>query len=417
MAITKSSAKPSAKPPAQKTSVFQWEGTDQKGNRLHGEARGPSQALLKAELRRQGINPLKVKKKAVSLFGPKRKKITPKDIAIFSRQMATMMSSGVPLVQSFEIIGKGNENASMAELIQAIKMDVEGGNTLADSLAKHPLYFDALYCNLVNAGEQAGILETLLHKIAIYKEKMEAIKGKIKKAMMYPAAVVIAAFIVTAILMIFVVPQFQSLFQNFGADLPALTQMVIDLSKFFQAYWWAMLLGIAGAVYSFIEAKKRSKKLNELLDRLALKLPVVGDIITKATIARYARTLSTMFAAGVPLVEALQTVAGAAGNIVYSRAIMKMRDEVATGMALQLSMKQTDLFPSMVVQMVAIGEESGSLDAMLAKVADFYEEEVDNAVDGLSSLLEPIIMAVLGVLIGGLVIAMYLPIFKMGQVV
>ncbi|TPW16694.1 MAG: type IV pilus assembly protein PilC, partial [Halothiobacillaceae bacterium] len=256
-----------------------------------------------------------------------------------------------------------------------------------------------------------------LHKIAIYKEKMEAIKGKIKKAMMYPAAVVIAAFIVTAILMIFVVPQFQSLFQNFGADLPALTQMVIDLSKFFQAYWWAMLLGIAGAVYSFIEAKKRSKKLNELLDRLALKLPVVGDIITKATIARYARTLSTMFAAGVPLVEALQTVAGAAGNIVYSRAIMKMRDEVATGMALQLSMKQTDLFPSMVVQMVAIGEESGSLDAMLAKVADFYEEEVDNAVDGLSSLLEPIIMAVLGVLIGGLVIAMYLPIFKMGQVV
>lgn len=406
-----------AKATARRMDVFQWEGTDTKGNRVKGESRGASPALVKAELRRQGVNPLKVKKKAVSLFGKRKKKITARDIAIFSRQLATMMASGVPLVQSFEIIGRGHDNPSIQELLMAVKNDIEGGNSLADSLRKHPLYFDSLYCNLVHAGEQAGILETLLNKIAMYKEKIEKIKGKIKKAMFYPAAVVIAAFIVTAILMIFVVPQFQSVFQSFGGDLPALTLMVIELSEFFQSYWWAMIFGIGGAVYAILQVKKRSPKFNEILDRLSLKLPILGDIVNKATIARYARTLATMFAAGVPLVEALQTVAGACGNIVYSRGIIKMRDDVATGISLQLAMKQTNLFPHMVVQMVAIGEEAGSLDAMLAKVADFYEEEVDNLVDGLSSLLEPIIMAVLGVLIGGLVLAMYLPIFKMGQVV
>ncbi len=400
-----------------KMSTFVWEGTDKNGNRLKGETRGPSPAILKAELRRQGINPLKVKKKSVSFGNSKRKKITPKDIAIFSRQMATMMSSGVPLVQSFEIIGKGNENPALQDLIMQIKLDVESGNTLAESLARHPDQFDDLYCNLVNAGEQAGILDTLLNKIALYKEKMEAIKSKIKKALMYPSAVIVAAFVVTAILMIFVVPQFENLFQNFGADLPALTQLVIDMSEFFQAYWWAMTGIILGAAYTFIHVKKKSRKVQAFLDRISLKMPVFGEILRKAAIARYARTLSTMFAAGVPLVEALHTVAGAAGNIVYSDAIKKMRDEVSTGTSLTVAMKNSDLFPHMVIQMCAIGEEAGSLDSMLAKVADFYEEEVDNAVDGLSSLLEPIIMSILGVLIGGLVVAMYLPIFQMGQVV
>ena len=402
---------------AQKLAVFAWEGMDKKGTRVKGELRSPSVALAKAELRRQGINPLKVGKKAISLFGHSKKKIVAKDIAIFSRQMATMMSSGVPLVQSFEIIGRGHDNPAMQELILAIKSEVEAGNSLADSLAKHPLYFDSLYCNLVNAGEQAGILESLLHKIAIYKEKMEAIKGKIKKAMFYPTAVIIAAFIVTAILMIFVVPQFETIFQNFGADLPALTKLVIKMSEFFQSYWWLMGAIIIGAGWFTINLKKRSKKFNVFLDRISLKLPIIGNIVNKATIARFARTLATMFAAGVPLVEALATVSGAAGNVVYGTAILKMRDEVATGIALNVAMRQANLFPHMVNQMVAIGEEAGSLDAMLSKVADFYEEEVDNLVDGLSSLLEPIIMAVLGVLIGGLVVAMYLPIFKMGQVV
>jgi type IV pilus assembly protein PilC len=397
--------------------IFVWEGTDKKGARTKGETRGISIALVKAELRRQGINPLKVKKKPKSLFGKKSKKITPKDIAVFSRQMATMMSSGVPLVQSFEIIGRGHDNPSMQELIMTIKADVEGGNSLSEALARHPRYFDELYCNLVRAGEQAGILETLLHKIAIYKEKVEAIKGKIKKAMFYPTAVIVAAFIVTTILLYYVVPQFEALFKGFGADLPAMTQMVIDMSKFTQTYWWLMIAVVGGGIFAFIEGKKRSPKFNHFLDRLILQVPIFGALINKAAIARYARTLATMFAAGVPLVEAMTTVAGAAGNIVYSNAILKMRDEVATGVTLQMTMRQAGLFPNMVVQMVAIGEEAGSLDAMLSKVADFYEEEVDNAVDGLSSLMEPMIMGFLGVIIGGLVIAMYLPIFKMGQVV
>ncbi|MFN2308143.1 MAG: type II secretion system F family protein [Gammaproteobacteria bacterium] len=402
---------------ALKLDVFAWEGTDKKGNRIKGESRGNNPNLIKADLRRQGITPLKVKKRSALMQAGKGKAITPKDIAIFSRQLATMMSAGVPLVQAFDIIGKGHDNPRMSQLVMTVKGDVEGGSNLADSLRKHPLYFDDLVCNLVEAGEAAGVLDTLLDKIATYKEKTEALKSKIKKALFYPAAVVVVAFIVTAILLIFVVPQFESLFANFGADLPAFTQMVVSLSRFMQDYWYLVFGGIGGIVYGLLEAKRRSRKFNQGLDRLVLKLPVVGAIMTKAAIARYARTLATMFAAGVPLVEALESVSGATGNIVYTDAVLRMRDQVATGQQLQLAMAQTGLFPNMVVQMVAIGEESGSLDAMLSKVADFFEQEVDDAVDGLSSLLEPLIMAVLGVLVGGLVIAMYLPIFKMGSAI
>ena len=402
---------------ASKDLMFLWEGTDKRGVRIKGESKGVSIALIKADLRRQGINPLKVKKKPTPLFGKKKKKITPKEIAVFSRQLATMMASGVPLVQSFEIVGRGHENPSMQELIMAIKGDVESGGTLAEALAKHPRYFDALYCNLIHAGEQAGILETLLNKIATYKEKVEAIKGKIKKAMFYPAAVVIVAFVVTGILLYFVVPQFQSLFQGFGADLPALTQLVVNLSNIVQAWWWAIILGAGATVYGLLEAKRRIPAVQNFIDRAVLKFPVIGVIMNKAIIARFARTLSTMFAAGVPLVDAMETVAGTAGNVVYRDAIMRIRDDVTTGVMLNFSMRQVGIFPNMVVQMVAIGEEAGSIDSMLSKVADFYEEEVDDAVDGLSSLLEPMIMAFLGVIIGGLVIAMYLPIFKMGEAV
>jgi type IV pilus assembly protein PilC len=373
--------------------------------------------MVKADLRRQGIRPLKVRKKSALFANSKKRKITPKDIAIFMRQLATMMSAGVPLVQSFEIIGRGHENPSMQELVLAIKGDVESGSTLANALAKHPLYFDELVCNLVVAGEQAGILEGLLDKIATYKEKTEALKAKIKKALTYPTAVIVVAFIVTAILLMFVVPTFQDLFEGFGADLPAFTRMVINLSEWMQANWWLLILVLGGSGYGFIQAKKRSPKFAHGLDRVMLKMPIIGEILRKAVIARYARTLSTMFAAGVPLVEAMESVAGAAGNAVYRDAILQMRDNVATGQQLQLSMQQTGLFPNMVVQMVAIGEESSSLDSMLAKVADFYEQEVDDAVDNLSSLLEPMIMAILGILVGGLVVAMYLPIFKMGSAI
>jgi type IV pilus assembly protein PilC len=402
---------------AAKAVMFVWEGTDKSGKRVKGEMSGTSEALVKAVLRRQGVNPLKVKAKPKPLFGKAGKKITAKDIAVFSRQMATMMSSGVPLVQSFEIVGRGHENPAMQDLILGIKSDVEAGGTLAEALGKRPLYFDELYVNLVAAGEQAGILESLLNKIATYKEKTETLKGKIKKALFYPIAVIVVAFIVTAILLIFVIPQFEELFKGFGADLPAPTMFVIKLSKIFQVWWWAIFGGIGGAIYGLFEAKRRSKAVAHLIDRLMLKIPIIGDILNKAAIARFARTLATMFAAGTPLVESMVSVAGAAGNIVYHDAIMKMRDEIATGTQLQVAMRETNLFPNMVIQMVAIGEEAGSLDQMLGKVADFYEEEVDNAVDALSSLLEPLIMAFLGVVIGGLVIAMYLPIFKMGQVV
>jgi type IV pilus assembly protein PilC len=402
---------------AVKSVMFVWEGRDKQGKKIKGEMSGTSDALVKAMLRRQGINPMRVKKKPMPLFGGGGKKIGAKDIAILSRQLATMMSSGVPLVQSFEIVGKGHENPNMQKLILDIKGHVEAGNNLADALAKHPFYFDDLYVNLVRAGEAGGILETLLDKIATYKEKTEAIKGKIKKALFYPAAVLVMAFVVTAVLMIFVIPQFAALFNDFGADLPAMTLFVISLSNYFVDYWVFIFGGVAGAIWGFFQLKKRNRNFRHALERLSLKIPVIGDILIKATIARFARTLATLFAAGVPLVEAMDSVAGAAGNIVYGSAILRMRDEIATGTQLQASMRDSQLFPNMVDQMVAIGEESGSIDHMLGKVADFYEEEVDNAVDAMSSLMEPMIMAVLGVLIGGLVIAMYLPIFKMGQVV
>jgi type IV pilus assembly protein PilC len=400
-----------------KASMFVWEGTDKRGKKVKGEMSGQNDALVKATLRRQGISPGKVKKKAKPLFGTAGKKITAKDISIFSRQMATMMSSGVPLVQSFEIVGRGHENPNMQELILTVKADVEAGNNLAEALAKHPLYFDELFVNLVRAGEAGGILESLLDKIATYKEKTELIKSKIKKALFYPAAVLIMAFVVTAVLMIFVIPQFSQLFSDFGADLPAMTKIVILMSDFVVANVVVLFFGIVGGVIGIKELIKRSIPVQHLIQRASLKAPVFGDILTKATIARFARTTSTMFAAGVPLVEAMDSVAGAAGNVVYGNAIRGMRDEIATGQQLQVAMRDTKLFPNMVVQMVAIGEESGAIDSMLAKVADFYEQEVDDAVDAMSSLMEPLIMAVLGVLIGGLVIAMYLPIFKMGQVV
>jgi len=397
--------------------TFLWEGLDRRGNRTKGEIQASNIEHAKARLRQQGSNPLKVKAKPKPLFGGGGKSITPKDIAIFSRQLATMMSAGVPLVQAFDIIGRGHEKLSMRNLVLAVKSDIEGGMALAESLRKHPKYFDALTCNLVHAGEQAGILEDLLGKIATYKEKTESIKGKIKKAMFYPTAVIIVAFIITAILLIFVIPQFSEMFKGFGADLPALTVMVVNLSDIFIEWWWAIFGGIGGLLYGLIQLKKRSKPFDEATQRLSLKIPVIGNILHKAAIARYARTLSTMFAAGVPLVEAMDSVAGAVGNVIYGKAVYQIRDEVSTGQALNLAMTQAGVFPNMVCQMVAIGEEAGTIDSMLSKVADFYEEEVDNAVDAMSSLMEPLIMAFLGVVIGGLVIAMYLPIFKMGQVV
>ncbi|HYE35006.1 type II secretion system F family protein [Methylocaldum sp.] len=397
--------------------LFYWEGADRTGGRVKGELSARTETTAKAELRRQGIKVIKIKKKPKPLFSARKKKITTKDIAVFSRQLATMMSAGVPLVQAFDIVGRGHENPSMQDLIMSIKADVEGGSPLAEALGKHPIYFDELFCNLVQAGEQAGVLETLLHKIAEYKEKTETLKGKIKKALTYPTAVIVVACIVTAILLIFVVPTFEDLFKGFGADLPAFTQMVIEMSRFLTA-WWYVVLGVLVVIgFVFVKLKQRSAAFNHALDRFMLQIPAIGTILHKAAISRFARTLATMSAAGVPLVEALQSVAGATGNIIYSNAVLRMRDEVATGHQLQLTMRQANLFPNMVIQMVAIGEESGSLDSMLAKVADFYEEEVDNAVDSLSSLLEPMIMAFLGVVVGGLVVAMYLPIFKLGSVV
>ena len=404
-----------AKAPAVEAHVWAWEGMDRRGARVKGESRAPNEATVRAELRRMGINPVKIQKKS-QLFA-RKKRIVPKDIAYFARQLATMMQAGVPLVQAFDIIGRGHENPSMQELLLAVKNDLEGGTALAEALKKHPLYFDDLFCNLVRAGEQAGVLETVLDKIATYKERTESIKGRIKKALFYPVAVIVVAVAVTAVIMIFVIPQFQELFNSFGTDLPAFTQVVITISKFVQNWWWAMLIGIVGFVVGFGAAWKRSPKLRELTDRTLFKIPVIGLILHKAAVARFARTTSTMFAAGVPLVEALQSVAGATGSVIYGNAVLRVRELVATGQSMQLAMKQQDLFPHMVIQMVSIGEESGSLDGMLAKVADFYEEEVDNLVDALSSLIEPIIMVVLGVLIGGLVIAMYLPIFQLGAVV
>jgi type IV pilus assembly protein PilC len=394
---------------------YRWEGTDRKGKRIKGKTVASSEAALRSSLRRQGLVPIKVRKES-SLFSSQGR-VTPADIAIFSRQLATMLTAGIPLVQAFEIVGAGHDVPAVRKLILNIKVDVEGGTTLADALAKHPLYFDDLFVNLVEAGEQAGALESLLDKIATYKEKTEALKKKIKKALTYPTAVLAVALIVTIILLVFVIPQFEDLFKGFGADLPGFTQMVINLSEFVQAKGWFLAMVAGGSMYGFLEAKKRSRKMRHILDRLSLKMPIIGTILNKAAIARYARTLSTMFNAGVPLVEALQSVAGATGNIVYENAVLEIREEVATGQRLAAAMENRGLFPNMVIQMIAVGEESGALDDMASKVADFYEEEVDNAVDSMSSLLEPMIMAILGVLVGGLVIAMYLPIFKMGAVI
>jgi type IV pilus assembly protein PilC len=393
---------------------FAWEGRDKRGARIKGKSLAPDEQTLRAELRRQGVAPSKIRKQRQARTGGK---VNAGDIAIFSRQLATMLAAGIPLVQAFEIVGAGHEKAAMQRLILDVKADVEGGTSLHEALAKHPLYFDDLFVNLVEAGEQAGALESLLDKIATYKEKTEALKKKVKKALFYPAAVLAVAVIVTIVLLVFVIPQFESLYKGFGANLPAFTQFVIHVSQVVQhdGLFIAMVLG--GAVWAFFYFKKRSKAMREFLDRMILKFPVIGPILNKAAIARYARTLSTMFAAGVPLVEALESVAGATGNIVYENAVLKMRDEVSTGQRLQRAMENTGLFPNMVNQMIAVGEESGSLDTMSGKVATFYEAEVDNAVDAMSSLLEPLIMVVLGVLVGGLVIAMYLPIFKLASVV
>ncbi len=396
--------------------AFTWVGLDSDGNKVKGESVGPSEALVRADLRRQGIKPLRVRKKSAPLF-TRRKAIKGKDIAIFSRQLATMIAAGVPIVQAFDIIGRGHENPAMQELILSIKSDVESGNTLADALSRHPKYFDSLFVSLVDAGEQSGSLEALLDKIATYKEKTESIKAKIRKAMIYPVAVLIVAFIVSVILLMFVVPTFEDLFKDFGADLPAFTQMVIHLSRVLREWWYVFFGALAAGLWLLFQLNRRSVRFQHWRDVALLRLPILGEIFRKSAIARFARTLSTMFAAGVPLVEAMTSVAGATGNVVYAEATLQIRDDAAGGMQLQQSMRNTGVFPNMVVQMVAIGEESGSLDGMLAKVADFYEEEVDNKVDGLSSLLEPLIMAILGVLIGGLVIAMYLPIFKLGSVV
>lgn len=406
-----------ARTQAPKEFNFKWEGTDRKGQRVKGQSMGPSEAMIRNQLRKQGINPIAVRKQSGLLAATKKKKITAGDIAIFSRQMSTMMAAGVPLVQALEIVGRGHDNQAMSEMVLGIKAHIEGGNSFAASLAKYPLYFDDLFINLVDAGEKSGALETLLDKVATYKEKTEAIKKKVKKALTYPTAVLVIAFIVTGILLYFVVPTFADLFQGFGADLPAFTKMVIALSEFVQAKWWIITLIVGGSFYGLFEAKRRSANFRRFLDRLMLKIPVVGDILYKSAVARFARTLSTMFAAGVPLVEAMESVAKASGNIVFEEAILVMRDRVATGQQLQLTMQQSGIFPNMATQMVAIGEESGALDEMCAKVADFYEAEVDAMVDALSSLLEPMIMAILGVLVGGLVVAMYLPIFKLGQAI
>ncbi len=401
---------------AEKLATFVWEGKDRRGNKTSGETTGPNVALVKAQLRKQGITPVKVKKKATAGLG-RKKKITPFDIAVFTRQMATMMKAGVPLVQSFDIVAEGLENPALRDLVLDIKNEVASGNSFADALKKHPKYFDDLFCSLIESGEKSGALETMLEKVATYLEKTELLKKKVKKALTYPAAVVVVAVIVTAILLVKVVPQFQELFQGFGADLPAFTLMIIHLSEWLQEWWFLVLFGLFGAGALFSEARKRSKAFRDWIDATVLKLPIIGDILHKSAVARFARVLSTTFAAGVPLVDALDSVAGASGNAVFRDAIFKIRDDVSTGQQLQFSMKSTGIFPPMAVQLTAIGEESGSLDAMLAKVAEHFEAEVDDAVDNLTSLMEPLIMAVLGVLVGGLIIAMYLPIFQLGSVV
>ncbi|MDY0938138.1 type II secretion system F family protein [Pseudomonas viridiflava] len=401
---------------AVKVSVFTWEGVDKKGSKISGELSGHNPALIKAQLRKQGVNPTKVRKKTVSIFG-KGKKIKPLDIAFFARQMATMMKAGVPLLQSFDIISEGSENPNMRSLVDSLKQEVSAGNSFATALRQKPDQFDNLFCNLVDAGEQAGALESLLDRVATYKEKTEKLKAKIKKAMTYPAAVLVVAFIVSGILLIKVVPQFQAVFAGFGAELPAFTRMVIGLSEVVQTWWLAIIGGFVGSFFIFKRSYKQSQKFRDSVDRFLLKIPLIGPLIFKSSVARYARTLATTFAAGVPLVEALDSVAGATGNVVFRNAVMKIKQDVSTGMQLNFSMRSTGVFPSLAIQMTAIGEESGALDSMLDKVATYYEDEVDNMVDSLTSLMEPMIMALLGVIVGGLVIAMYLPIFQLGGAV
>ncbi|KTD75075.1 type II secretion system F family protein [Legionella waltersii] len=397
--------------------TFHYHGTNKSGQTMEGDIQAKSMAIAKADLRKQGIVATKIAKKRKPLIDRKNKKITQADITVFSRQLATMIESGIPLVQAFDIVAKGQSNKRLKDLIETIKQDIETGLTLAESFIKHPQYFNELFCNLVDAGEKSGSLDIMLDKVATYKEKIETIKKKIKKALTYPIAVLVVALIVTTGLLIYVVPQFESLFKGFGADLPAMTKAVISMSEFMQSYWYFIFGALGGAVYAFIYAKNHSLDFAQNIDRAMLKFPVVGVILEKASIARFARTLSITFAAGLPLVEALKSVSGATGNIIYAKATDKIRDEVSTGQQMCVAMENTHLFPNMVIQMVAIGEESGALEKMLGKVADFYEEEVDNAVDSLSSLMEPIIMSILGILVGGLVVAMYLPIFKLGSAV
>jgi len=401
---------------AQKPATFTYEGIDRKGSRVKGEITGKGPALVRAELRKQGIQAKKVvKKREINLGG--KKKIKPMDIALFTRQMATMMKAGVPLVQAFEIVSDGLENPAMKEVILKLKADVESGNNFAGALRQHPHLFDDLYCSLIESGEASGSLETMLDRVALYKEKTEALKQKIKKAVKYPIAVVCVAVIVTGILLVKVVPTFQELFEGFGAELPAFTQFVIGISEGLQANFLMILFVFAALIIGFTEARKRSQGFKDTVDRLLLRLPIIGPITHKATVARFCRTLSTTFAAGVPLIEALDACAGATGNVVYRKAVLQVKEDVATGQQLQFAMRSTGVFPAMALQMTAIGEESGALDSMLGKVATYYEDEVDNLVDGLTSMLEPLIMSVLGVLIGGLIIAMYLPIFQLGAVV
>ena len=393
--------------------VFEWEGKDRSGKQVRGEIRASGENQVKASLRRQGVLPVKIKKRRMR----SGKAIKPRDIAIFTRQLATMMKAGVPLLQSFDIVGRGNPNGSVTKLLNDIRTDVETGTSLSAAFRKYPLYFNALYCNLVEAGEAAGILEALLDRLAVYMEKTEAIKSKIKSALMYPASVVVVAFVVVAVIMIFVIPAFKEVFSSFGADLPAPTLIVMAISEFFVAYWWLIFGSVGGGLYFFMQAWRRNEKMQRVMDRLLLKVPVFGALIEKSCIARWTRTLSTMFAAGVPLVEALDSVGGASGNSLYADATVKIQQEVSTGTSLTAAMGNANLFPTMVLQMCAIGEESGSVDHMLGKAADFYEAEVDEMVAGLSSLMEPIIIVFLGTLIGGIVVSMYLPIFKLGQVV
>jgi type IV pilus assembly protein PilC len=402
---------------AARGSTFTWSGTDKAGRSTKGEINATTTSMAKAQLRRQGIKPKSVRKKGKALFGSSGKPIKPADISIFTRQLATMMKAGVPLVQSFDIVGEGLDKPKMRELVESIKNEVASGSGLANSMAKHPRQFDELYCSLVASGETSGTLEVMLDRVATYKEKTEQLKAKIKKAMTYPIAVLVVALVVTGILLIKVVPQFAETFRSFGSDLPGFTLFVLSISEFVQEWWWIIVLGIFATIFVFREAKLRSVAFAETLDKVALKLPVIGDIVFNGVIARFSRTLATTFAAGVPLVEALESTAGAAGNSVYAKGIRQIRDDVTTGTTLYNSIKSTGLFPNMLLQMVSIGEESGALDDMLDKVANHYEEAVDNAVDSLSSLMEPIIMSVLGVLVGGLMIAMYLPIFMLGSVV